>query len=113
MALITNSDAGEKNEKIFKENNMESVGTRAISGGYDAEKGVFAEGYVPTLFAWKNSTDIIYTKVAKPTTSDKALIGASTGLSEGTISAVGTGAASITVSATVYERYSDGDVVVA
>lgn len=92
---------------------MESVGSRAIAGAYDGNKGVFAEGYVPTLFAWKNSTNIIYTKVATPTTSDKALIGASTGLSEGTISAVGTGASSITVSATEYARYSDGDVVVA
>lgn len=92
---------------------METVGNRAIAGAYDGNKGVFADGYVPTLFAWKNSTAIIYTKVAKPTTSDKALIGASTGLSEGTISAVGTGASSITVSATVYERYSAGDVVVA
>lgn len=92
---------------------METVGNRAIAGAYDATKGVLAEGYVPTLFAWKNSTNIIYTKVAKPTTSDKALIGASTGLSEGTISAVGTGASSITVSATEYARYSDGDVVVA
>lgn len=92
---------------------MESVGNRAIAGAYDAEKGVLADGYVPTLFAWKNSTNIIYTKVAMPTTSDKALIGGSTGIAEGTITAVGTGAASITVSATVYERYSDGDVVVA
>ena len=92
---------------------METVGTRAISGSYDESKGVFAEGYVPTLFAWKNSTNIIYTKVAKPTTSDKALIGAATGLSEGTITTVASGAVSITVSATVYERYSDGDVVVA
>lgn len=92
---------------------MKSVGTRAIVGSYDENKGVFAEGYVPTLYAWKNSTAIIYTKVAKPTTSDKALIGASTGLSEGTITAVGTGASSITVSATEYARYKDGDVVVA
>ena len=92
---------------------MGTVGTRAVAGSYDETKGVFAEGYVPTLFAWKNSTAIIYTKVSKPTTSDKALIGASTGLSEGTITAVGTGASSITVSATEYERYSDGDVVIA
>ena len=91
---------------------MKSVGERAVAGGYDANKGVFADGYVPTLFAWKNSTNIIYTKVSKPTTSDKALIGAATGISEGTISAVGTNAVSITVSATVYERYSGGDVVV-
>lgn len=92
---------------------MKSVGARAISGSYDANKGVFAEGYVPTLFAWKNSTNIIYTKVAKPTTSDKALIGAATGITQGTITAVGTGASSITVSATEYTRYADGDVVVA
>ena len=65
------------------------------------------------LYAWKHSTDVIYTKVAEPTTSDKALIGAATGLSEGTITTVASGAVSITVSATVYERYSAGDVVVA
>ena len=91
---------------------METVGTRAIAGAYDAEKGVLADGYVPTLFAWKNSTNIIYTKVAKPTTSDKALIGAATGLSEGTITAVGDEASSITVSSSEYERYSTGDIEV-
>lgn len=91
---------------------MASVGKRAVAGNYDENKGVFADGYVPTLFAWKNSTAIIYTKIVSPTTSDKALIGASTGLSEGTITAVGTGASSITVSETEYERYSDGDVVI-
>lgn len=64
------------------------------------------------LYAWKNSTNIIYTKTAEPTTSDKALIGAATGLSEGAITAVGDEFASITVSATEYERYSDGDVEV-
>lgn len=64
------------------------------------------------LYAWKNSTNIIYTKVAEPTTSDKALIGAATGLSEGAITAVGEEFASITVSATEYERYSDGDIEV-
>ena len=65
-----------------------------------------------SLYAWKHSTDVIYTKVAEPTTSDKALIGASTGLSEGTITAVGDEFASITVSATEYERYSTGDIEV-
>ena len=64
------------------------------------------------LYAWKHSTDVIYTKVAEPTTSDKALIGASTGLSEGAITAVGEEFASITVSATEYERYSTGDIEV-
>lgn len=63
-----------------------------------------------SLYAWKHSTDVIYTKVAEPTTSDKALIGAATGLSEGAITAVGEEFASITVSATEYERYSTGDI---
>ena len=65
-----------------------------------------------SLYAWKHSSDVIYTKVAEPTTSDKALIGASTGLSEGAITAVGEDFASITVSATEYERYSTGDIEV-
>ena len=91
---------------------MNTVGVKAVAGFYDGSKGVFADGYVPTLFAWKNSTNIIYTKVAKPTTSDKALIGAATGITEGTITAVGTSASSITVSATEYSRYADGDVVI-
>ena len=82
---------------------------------YDAMKKVTVtlSNLSAKLYAWKNSTNVIYTKVAEPTTSDKALIGAATGLSEGTITTVASGAASITVSATVYERYSDGDVVVA
>jgi len=61
-----------------------------------------------TLYAWKHSTDILYTKVETPTTSDKALVGASTGISEETISAVGED--SITVDSTEYTRYDDGDI---
>ena len=64
------------------------------------------------LYAWKKSTNIIYTKVAKPTTSDKALIGAATGLSESAITDVGEDFASITVSSAEYERYSTGDIEV-
>lgn len=64
------------------------------------------------LYAWKHSSDVIYTKVSEPTTSDKALIGASAGLSEGTITAVGEDASSITVSSSEYERYSTGDIEV-
>ena len=64
------------------------------------------------LFAWKNDTAVIYTKTATPTTSDKALIGASTGLSESAISAVGDEFASITVSATEYARYDTGDIAI-
>ncbi len=41
-----------------------------------------------TLYAWKNNTDIVYTKVAEPTTSDKALVPASTGLAEAVIAEV-------------------------
>lgn len=64
------------------------------------------------LFAWKNDTAVIYTKTAEPTTSDKALVGASTGLSESAITAVGDEFASITVSATEYARYDTGDVAI-
>ena len=62
------------------------------------------------LYAWKLSTAIVYTKVAEPTTSDKALVPASTGLSESAIAAVGEG--SITISTDEYARYSDGDITV-
>ena len=64
------------------------------------------------LYAWKHSLDVIYTKTATPTTSDKALVGASTGLSESAITAVGEESASITVSATEYERYDTGDIAI-
>lgn len=65
-----------------------------------------------SLYAWKNSTAIIYTKVDEPTTDDKALVGASTGITESVISAVADEFASITVSATEYTRYSDGDITI-
>jgi len=61
-----------------------------------------------TLYAWKHDTDILYTKMETPTTSDKALVGASTGISEEAISAVGED--SITVDSTEYTRYDDGDI---
>ena len=64
------------------------------------------------IYAWKHSSDVIYTKTAEPTTSDKALVGASTGLSESAITAVGDEFGSITVSATEYERYSTGDIAI-
>ena len=65
-----------------------------------------------SLYAWKHSSDVIYTKVAEPTTSDKALVGASTGITESAITAVGDEFASITVSTNEYERYSTGDIEV-
>lgn len=71
---------------------------------------------VPTptakLSAWKNDTAIVYTKTAEPTTSDKALVPAATGLSEAVIAAVADAFASITIGETTYTRYSDGDVTV-
>ena len=65
------------------------------------------------LSAWKNDTAIVYTKTAEPTTSDKALVPAATGLSEAVIAAVADAFASITIGETTYTRYSDGDVTVA
>ncbi len=64
-----------------------------------------------TLTAWKADTAVIYTKTAEPTTSDKALVPATTGLSEAVIAAVADEFASITIGETVYSRYSDGDQV--
>ena len=84
--------------------------------GYDATKKVTVIlDNIPvasvTLTAWKADTAVIYTKVAEPTTSDKALVPASTGLSESAIAAVADEFASITIGETVYARYSDGDQV--
>ena len=62
------------------------------------------------LYAWKNDTNIVYTKVAEPTTSDKALVPAATGLTEAVIAEVAAEFASITISTTEYARYSTGDI---
>lgn len=83
--------------------------------GYDATKKVTVTlDNIPvagaTLSAWKNTDDIVYTKTAQPTTSDKALVPAASGLSESAIAAVADEFASITVGEDTYTRYSDGDV---
>ena len=65
------------------------------------------------LSAWKNDTNIVYTKTAEPTTADKALVPAATGLSEAVIASVAAEFASITIGATVYAQYTDGDITVA
>ena len=83
--------------------------------GYDATKKVTVTlDNIPvagaTLYAWKADTAVVYTKVAEPTTSDKALVPASTGLSEAVIAAVADEFASITIGETVYSHYSDGDI---
>ena len=75
--------------------------------GYDATKKVTVElKNIPaagaTLYAWKADTDIVYTKVATPSTSDKALVPAATGLSEAAIAEVGDG--TITISTDEYTR---------
>lgn len=62
-----------------------------------------------TFYAWKHSTDVLYTTIETPTTSDIALVGASTGISEEVISAVSED--SITVDSTEYSRYGDGDII--
>ena len=84
--------------------------------GYDATKKVTVTlDNIPsasvTLTAWKAGTAVIYTKTATPTTSDKALVPAATGLSEAVIAVVADELASITIGETVYSRYSDGDQV--
>lgn len=65
------------------------------------------------LYAWKNETNIIYTKTAEPTTTDKALVPAATGLSEAVIASVAAEFASVTIGETAYARYTDGDITVA
>ena len=62
------------------------------------------------LYAWKNNTDVVYTEVAEPTTSDKAIVPASTGLTEAVIAEVAAESASITISTDEYARYDAGDV---
>lgn len=84
--------------------------------GYDATKKVTVTlSNIPaagaTLYAWKNNTDIVYTKTAEPTTSDKALVPESTGLAEAVIAEVAAEFASITISTDEYTRYDTGDVV--
>lgn len=83
--------------------------------GYDATKKVTVTlDNIPVagvpLAAWKADTAVIYTKTAQPTTSDKALVPESTGLTEAVIAAVADEFASITIGETVYSRYSDGDI---
>ena len=65
------------------------------------------------LYAWKNESNIVYTKTAEPTTADKALVPAATGLSEAVIATVAAEFASITIGETVYTKYADGDITVA
>ena len=83
--------------------------------GYDATKKVTVTlDNIPvagaTLYAWKADTAVVYTKVAEPTTSDKALVPESTGLAEAVIAEVAAEFASITISTDEYTRYSNGDI---
>lgn len=85
--------------------------------GYDATKKVtLTLSNIPsshgTLSGWKNETAVIYTKTAEPTTSDKALVGASTGLSEEAITVVADEFASITVDDVVYARDNGEDITI-
>lgn len=85
--------------------------------GYDATKKVTVElSNIPVaqgiLYGWKADTAVAYTKTAEPTTSDKALVSASTGLGEEAIAAVADEFASITIGETVYTRDSDEDITV-
>ena len=77
------------------------------------EKVTVTLNNIPTatvLSAWKLESAIVYTKTAEPTTSDKAIVPATTGLSEAVIASVTAEFASITIGESVYARYSDGDI---
>lgn len=108
---ISPSDNEIETNKAVTINGSEYTSPVAVTptGIYDAMKKVTVTVSV-SLFAWKNDTAIIYTKKEEPTTTDKAMVGASTGITESAISAVGEDFASITVSATEYARYETGDI---
>ena len=83
------------------------------TSGKTSMKKVTANVAVPTitkLFAWKNDTVSVFTTTAQPTTSNKALVGSATGITQETISAVADEYASVTVGAVVYTRDSTGDI---
>ena len=83
------------------------------SGKDGMEKVTVTLNNIPTatvLSAWKLESAVVYTKTAEPTTSDKAIVPASTGLSESVIASVAAEFASITIGESVYARYSDGDI---
>lgn len=64
------------------------------------------------LYAWKETGgNIVYTKATTVTTSDKALVPAATGITEGAITAVGE--SSITYDSKEYTRYDTGDITLA
>lgn len=108
---ISPSDNEIETNKAVTIDGSEYTGPVAVipTGDYDAMKKVTVTVSV-TLFAWKNDTSVIYTKTEEPTTKDKAMVGASTGITESAISAVDEDFASITVSATEYARYEAGDI---
>lgn len=65
---------------------------------------------ITKLCAWVNDTVTIFTTTAQPTTSDKALVGSATGITQSAISAVADEYASITVGAVVYTRTAGSDI---
>lgn len=91
----------------------EPVEVEPTSGKDGMEKVTVTLNNIPTatvLSAWKLESAVVYTKTAEPTTSDKAIVPASTGLSEAVIVSVAAEFASITIGESTYARYSDGDI---
>ena len=91
----------------------EPVEITPTEGKDGMKKATVTLSNIPTatvLSAWKLETAIAYTKTAEPTTSDKAIVPVSTGLSEAVIAAVAAEFASITIGESTYTRYSDGDI---
>ena len=91
----------------------EPVEITPTEGKDGMKKATVTLSNIPTatvLSAWKLESAIVYTKTAEPTTSDKAIVPASTGLSEAVIASVAAEFASITIGESTYARYSDGDV---
>ena len=83
-----------------------------VAGSVFSEVTVAVPAPTVKLYAWKNDTAIVYTKTNEPTTSDTALVPASTGLSDAVIAVVAEEFASITIGETVYEAYTTGDITV-
>ena len=65
---------------------------------------------IAKLSAWKNDTVTVFTITAQPTTSDKALVGSATSITQSAITAVADEYASITVGGVTYTRDSTSDI---
>lgn len=106
----------EDNKEVEITTNGTVVITPTAGHNYEGMKKVTAEVNIPAvlpaaLLAWKSEGDaILYTLVAKPTTTDKAMAAGEGTISTAAITAYDEATDAITVSDTAYVRYSTGDV---